>query len=261
MFDFLNFDQAFKLQSFTPPAVAETLAFDRHQFIETYKNHKKPKIALLMYRELSADLQDVKTTHRMAGALKNNDTTKELILARQKSTNDTGQRYSANNNWTWHFDDALVEDFLESGVKLVDRATIMRLVAADADDIKNSTGLLNVKKIEVEALKGYAAYFIELQVVPTLSNDLAMEVKATIKSIKTGEILAVASTLLLQTPKIIAPEEPLPVGNTSDTVLPDNYQPQFGKAITIKHFLTPAEQAKWLSNQLQGKLARYWQLN
>jgi len=90
----------------------------------------------------------------------------------------------------WAFEDGFLQPLTDANVKIVDRATIMRLVAADEQDKGGALAPLAVKQIEVDALRGYADIFIELLITASPKAQYGYAFKATAKDVKTGTLIA-----------------------------------------------------------------------
>jgi len=99
------------------------------------------------------------------------------------------KRYGPGEQWMWAFEDGALEPFLEAKAHVIDRATILRLVAAKAVEGKNIQPI-TVKQIEMDALKGNADIFIELLVSRFMYSPYGYEFKAAVKEVKTGKVLA-----------------------------------------------------------------------
>ncbi len=221
-------------------------------FSKTYKRVKKPKIALFLYRELTSEVLDHESPERLVFAGQYNKNKGNLIIAKQNNRNlDKGSRYLGSNDWSWRFEDKLMNDLLVSGVRLVDRATIMRLVAAKEEVYKDSTGMLSVKKIEMDALKGYADILLEVLVYPAKNKNRMYDVRLMAKKVKTGDIIATVSTTGIDLIEDIPEEET--VENEFDKIVP------IGSGYRKVKKQWPVEKtALWVSEHLKNNLANYW---
>ncbi len=222
-------------------------------FENAYRKNRSPKIAIFNNRELSQDILDWKENHRVVLAGKDKKQGDRLLVIAEGSTRfgDKGSRFSTSSDWKWRFENRLTEGFLSSGVKLVDRATIMRLVAADVDDAKDSSGLLSVKKIEMDALKDYADIFIEILAMPSKRPELEYELRASAKKVKTGEILARVTTFGHSFAPLKSQETD--TGNNYDRIVPEGYVKK-----TRRHHENPEQVADWILNELQHGLVLAW---
>jgi len=227
------------------PGVSET------SFQEAYAKAKKPKIALFLYRQLSQDILDYESSQRLAFSADNKkDGHSNLVIAKQNDYNiDKGVRYLTATDWMWSFENQLIDDFLASGVNIVDRATVMRLVAADVDVAKDSTGMLSGKKIETDALTGYADIFIEILALPSKDYQRRYEYRALAKRIDNGQLIATVTTLGRDT-EDFSFSGTESIANVSDSIEPSKRQIQNAeKAENI---------ARWLGWEIRNKLVSYW---
>ena len=227
------------------PGVSET------SFQEAYAKAKNPKIALFLYRQLSQDILDYESSQRLAFSADNKkDGHSNLVIAKQNDYNiDKGVRYLTATDWMWSFENQLIDDFLASGVNIVDRATVMRLVAADVDVAKDSTGMLSGKKIETDALTGYADIFIEILALPSKDYQRRYEYRALAKRIDNGQLIATVTTLGRDT-EDFSFSGTESIANVSDNIAPSKRQIQNAeKAENI---------ARWLGWEIRNKLVSYW---
>jgi len=227
------------------PGVSET------SFQEAYAKAKNPKIALFLYRQLSQDILDYESSQRLAFSADNKkDGHSNLVIAKQNDYNiDKGVRYLTATDWMWSFENQLIDDFLASGVNIVDRATVMRLVAADVDVAKDSTGMLSGKKIETDALTGYADIFIEILALPSKDYQRRYEYRALAKRIDNGQLIATVTTLGRDT-EDFSFSGTESIANVSDNIEPSKRQIQNAeKAENI---------ARWLGWEIRNKLVSYW---
>jgi len=232
--------------SSTRPAI-----YNDSQFSDNYKKARKPKIALFLYRELSQDVLDYSSNQRLVFAGQHKKDKSNLVVAKQNTYNtDQGHRHTSSTRWAWQFEDHLMNDLLSSGVKLVDRATIMRLVASKVDSSKDSTGLLSVKKIEMDALKGYADIFVEVLISPSTNRSLIYDVRLTAKEVKTGQIVATVTSMGQDFVGDELEDEVL-LGNTFDKIEPKGVK-------KIKKKWSTEKTAHWITSSLKNKLSMYW---
>ncbi|MGR9051773.1 MAG: hypothetical protein ACU84J_03925 [Gammaproteobacteria bacterium] len=218
-------------------------------FAKAYKKAKRPKIALLLHRQLSSDILDYDSHTRVAVAGKDKNGPVNLVVARQNdSFVDSGARYRTDADWGWRFENRIMDDMLAAGVDLVDRATIMRLVSARVDDAKDSTGMLSVKKIEMDALKGYADLFVEILALPSQDPRRPYEYRAVVKRVKDGTIIASVTTLGQAIDGFTGGGAEA-LGNVDDNIAPDGARVDPNIAENT---------AGWLGWSIRSKLAGYW---
>ena len=218
-------------------------------FQKAYVNAKKPKIALFLYRQLSQDILDYESSQRLAFSAENKkDGHSNLVIAKQNDYNiDKGVRFLTATDWMWSFENQLIDDFLASGVNIVDRATVMRLVAANVDESKDSTAMLSNKKIEIDALRGYADIFIEILALPSKDYQRRYEYRALAKRIDNGQVIATVTTLGNEIEEFSSSES---IANISDNIGP-------GKS-KVKSAEKAENIARWLGWKVRSKLVAYW---
>ena len=108
---------------------------------------------------------------------------------------DPTSRQAPPEDWMWQFEESFLREFLEANTILVDRATILRLVAADSGKQGDPHNLLSVKTVEMKALQEKADMFMELLVRRNPTAPIGYEFRATAKEVATGRILAIVSSL------------------------------------------------------------------
>jgi hypothetical protein len=98
-------------------------------------------------------------------------------------------------DWMWQFEESFLGEFLRAKAVIVDRATIVRLIAAQGGKQGDAHDLLSVKTVEMDAVKEKADMFMELLVRRNPASPVGYEFKATVKEVSTGRILANVSSL------------------------------------------------------------------
>lgn len=116
----------------------------------------------------------------------NNDS---LVLTSQQKKGLGGARSQVVETNMWRIENSFLNLFLEARANMVDRTTIMRLMASETDT--NSLVDIPEKTIEMSALKKYSDIYIEL-----LVNGAGQqyEFKAVAKETDTGKILGIATS-------------------------------------------------------------------
>jgi len=161
------------------------------RFEKAYKAAGRPRIAILLNRSLSDEVRDwamddgwvfyAETTGK--GGWRGEGYYVERV-------NETGARPSPREYWMWAFEDGFTKPFVESDATLIDRATILRLTAAKEQGSLGTLRPLAAKKIEMDALTGYADVFVEVLISTDPSSVYGSVFKATAKEVKTGKVLA-----------------------------------------------------------------------
>jgi hypothetical protein len=190
------------------PSMASGLsAAAKARFQAAYAAKKSPKMVVFLNRQLSDEVREwvtdtrrvVTGTHSETETVDGKETERTdkvggLTAHTQKHV-DSATRMSPNERWMWAFEDGFIQPLLGSGAKMVDRATIMRLVAASSGQQGNAHALLAVKKIEMDALKKHADVFVEILIARSPASLYGYEFKATAKEVNTGIIVASVTSL------------------------------------------------------------------
>lgn len=164
----------------------------REDFTRAYLKESSPRIAVWFNRELSDRVEEWVTPVRAKGALINNKGEVQQLEAsvQFRDGNDTA-REAGNEDWAWAFEDGFDRPFLDQGVKLVDRAMILRIVAAaDGSDPDKAKAL---KKIEVDALRGHADLMIELLIKRAPRSKSGYNYRAKVVNVNSGRVLALVN--------------------------------------------------------------------
>ncbi len=177
------------------------------RFRAAYGAKKNPKIAVLLNRQLSDEVREWVTDSRLvlAGGYSETKTVAGEKTEQTEATGGisgysqqqaaSGARPSPNERWMWAFEDGFIQPFLQSGAKMVDRATIVRLASASSGQQGSAYAPISVKKVEMDALKGYADIFVEILVSRSPSSLYGYEFKASAKEVDTGIIIANVTNL------------------------------------------------------------------
>lgn len=192
-----------------PPT--ETLKGTMRRFREAYEEKGKPRMAIFLNRELSDEVREWRTDEREVRAYKDSNLAAEREAEESsvnEKTHDRGSsvysqkhislskgRIAPDEIWMWKFEDGFLQPLLQTGVRVVDRATIMRLAAAESGQQGSAYSPITVKKIEIDALKDKADIFVEVLVTRNRSALHGYEFKATAKEVSTGILLANATSL------------------------------------------------------------------
>jgi hypothetical protein len=112
----------------------------------------------------------------------------ESTLGSQRRTPDEA-RAAPEEPWMWAFEQGFLRPFLEAGVSMIDRSTILRL-DADYQAVDDKLEPSSVKEIEIESLRKHADLYVELLVTASPDSPNGYAFKATVKEVGTGTILA-----------------------------------------------------------------------
>ena len=185
-----------------------SLAGTINRFSRAYATKGKPRIAIFLNRALSDEVREWRTSHRTVvegeGSISKSrethfshrETTAKgpLTVYEQKQIELGGGRRSPGESNLWAFESGVMNLFLRAGANLVDRATIMRLTVLK-DNQKDSTAQVSQNITEMKALVDKADIFVELLIARVPSSLYGYEFKAIAKEIKTGRIIAHATSL------------------------------------------------------------------
>ena len=193
-----------------------------------------------MNRQLSDEVREWTTNQRTIIIFDQ----KPLKIYNQFHNPLTTKRLSPHETWMWQVEDAFTYPLLSQQVRLVDRATIMRLAAADSGQQGSDVNPIAVKKVEIQALRKHADVFIEILVSKNPAKSGAYDFRATAKEVKTGLILANAISSRIQlTPQIL----------TKVVATDEGYQ---YKTETVK--VTTDEILQVLTSEVMRQLALRW---
>ncbi len=185
----------------------ESIAAAVERFRGAYASRGKPRLAVFLNRSLSDEVREWKTESRDVisgdGSITTSTVTEhgterdtitgDISLYEQKHIEDKA-RAGVAEGYLWSFEDGFVQPFLRAGTRLVDRATIMRLAAAESGKQGDAYDLMAVKKIEMDALLGKADILVELLITRHPSSPYGYEFKASAKDIRTGTLIANATS-------------------------------------------------------------------
>jgi len=99
--------------------------------------------------------------------------------------------FPTENTTIWKFENNFIKPFLEAKVNIVDRNVIIRLMGLS--EMQNKPiDEIDIKSIEMQALKEYADIYIELLINKDINSPTGYIFKAKAIDIKTGKLLAYA---------------------------------------------------------------------
>ena len=170
-------------------------------FKKKYKDMDSPRIAIYLNKELSDEILEWRriniTAHVDYNVEKSNFMDTKKIVGSEDAQIELKARnklYANRKNppeaWMWNFEDEFITPFVRNGVKLVDRALMLRLEAAKAVETADTSR----RTVEVDALKDKADIIIEILIKSVPRSALGVQFKATAKSVKDASIVAVANS-------------------------------------------------------------------
>ncbi len=183
------------------------------RFQSAYDAEQSPRMAVFLNRRLSDEVRDWVTDARGVLTIDyqaSRTTPGKPAERSQGETNiyrygqqrtDGGARSSPREKWMWAFENGFIQPFLQSGAKIVDRPTIMRLMAASTEKQQGAASSVSIKRVEMDALKGYADILVEILIARSPASAYGYEFKASAKEIDTGVIIANVTSLNWQQKK------------------------------------------------------------
>lgn len=183
-----------------PEEVAPEVA---NRFRRAYQKAHKPRMAFYFNRQLSARVTEwvepirgvrrtgYETTYGQRGTLKS-----DSYDSRSNELNvpDRARPHPGGEAWTWEFEDSVINKFLATGAKVIDRSMMMRVTAAQKGVGDTPDARPDVHKLETDALLGKADILVELLVTPRPTVKWGYEFRAVAKEVRSGEILASCSS-------------------------------------------------------------------
>ncbi len=160
-------------------------------FRTAYARRGKPRIAIFWNREFSDTMREwygsdrivIGERSRERQGDKRTSRSGETTIEYQTRVPDAG-RYQPSEGWQWEFEDGFMAAMFEAGAVLIDRATIVRMTGAQADEDASAAA------IEAQALRKMTDLFVEVLVAPSSRTTVGYELRAVVKDVRTGQILA-----------------------------------------------------------------------
>jgi len=156
----------------------------RDALSEAYQRAGSPRIAVLLNRELSDSVLEWSVERGMVisplGRIREFGLVQRIPLQ--------GAREQRSEGWMWAFEDALFAPCLEAGVRLVDRATILRLAANASGADRDLADTSSQRAVEMDALRGHADYLVEALVQADGGMDPTL--LARVIEVSSGQIMA-----------------------------------------------------------------------
>jgi hypothetical protein len=185
---------------------AEEIQGTIQRFANAYAGKGAPRIAVFLNRALSDDVREWRSSARLnvtrertkfqeeAGTETRRTSTVGGTAAAIEQPADSGGRPSPNEQWMWAFEDGFIRPLLDAKVKVIDRATIVRL-AATKEGRRTDAPSMAPKTIEMNALKDSTDLFVEILISRSPSSLYGYEFKASAKEVKTGQLVANVTSL------------------------------------------------------------------
>jgi hypothetical protein len=162
-------------------------------FRAAYGKRGKPRLALFWNREFRDTLEDWYAPFRVVerndlggavgGAVSLNGNVSLQRTTEPQLRNPAAERPQLRERYDWEFQDGFLAPFLEAGAQMIDRATVVRLTAADQ-------GGADPAAVETRALQGKADFIVLALATPSGQSRTGYELMARVIDIKTGAIVA-----------------------------------------------------------------------
>lgn len=174
------------------------------RFSDAYKFANEPRMVIFLNRSLSDEVSEwvplgrisvsgegtISKSGKNAGKSSYNEKIMgPVAITAEEYTGIGGERAPIEEGYLWAFEDGFTRAFLQTNARLLDRATIMRALAASKDKG------MGPKQVEMDALSDKADIYIEILIARSPGAQYGYEFKATAKEVKTGRILANSTSL------------------------------------------------------------------
>lgn len=196
----------------SPKRIAQAREELASEFLQAYKKEGEPKIAIFWNKKFDDQLSQWDATNRISKTGETNSDSKEKF--EPNSANDGYVRNTSGGSRIveaqyieekivakqrdgfgelndFSFSGGFVQPMLESGVYLIDRDAIMRLMQRDSAKSSGAEMISDTKKIETDALLGYADLLAEIVFSKEFSaaSPMNREFLVTVKEISTGRLI------------------------------------------------------------------------
>lgn len=171
----------------------------RAAFGEAYARQDRPRLAVYWNRTFSERLRQWVAARRLridraAEGRRGDDELEarsDTTVAVQRNRGQARQRATGLDRLAEaRFEAGFSGPFLDSAVRLVDRATIMRVTDSNLARGPGAERPDDARLVETEALKGFADYVLEITVLPDAAGPEAPAVRVRAKRIPDGVIVA-----------------------------------------------------------------------
>ena len=245
----------------TPETESNNKPLQTARFKGAYAKEGSPKIVILFNRELSDEVREWRTDYRavvsggdrIVEETTTKDTTKTTRTVGPSSAYvqahiDTQGRVTPREDWMWQFQESFIGEFLAAKANMVDLATILRLTAAKSGKQGDPHDLLAVKAIEMKALLDKADIMMETLVRRNNASPIGYEFRATVKKVKTGQILANVTSLSWKQSKL-------------NDITQDEYKATSRGYVKVKgdRMLQLDTAAKTLASDVMARLTQMWE--
>jgi hypothetical protein len=183
-------------------------------FAEAYARAGRPRIALWWNRVLSdRHTDDAREVARVTAEISADGRRASVESSSGRETRTEAERNTRlAERDLFQVETEFTRRLLDAGVRVVDRATLLRLAAAN----KQAPVQLDRLQLEMQALMGHADYFLEVLLSPDDAAPLGFGFRTDLKVVQTGQVLGTAYLSAM-------PELP-PPGRGSVVARPGGYE-------------------------------------
>jgi hypothetical protein len=196
----------------SPQKIAQAREELASNFLTAYKQEGEPKIAIFWNKKFDDQLSQWSATSRISTTGETSTDTKDKFEPNSANEgyvrNTSGGSRIVEAKYTeekieakkrdgfgelndFSFSGGFVQSLLESGVYIIDRDAIMRLMQRDSAKSSGAEMISDAKKIETDALLGYADLLAEIVFSKEFSaaSPMNREFLVTVKEISTGRLI------------------------------------------------------------------------
>jgi len=168
------------------PAAQQTL----QRFAQAYARAGRPRVALWWNRVLSdRHADESREVARVTAEVSADRRRASVEVFEGRETRDPAQRSTRlAERDLFQVETEFTRGLLDAGVRLIDRATILRLAAAH----KQKPADLDRQQLEMQALLGHAEVFLEVLLSPDDSAPLGIGFRTDLKTVQGGQLLGSA---------------------------------------------------------------------
>lgn len=168
------------------PAAQQTL----QRFAEAYARAGRPRVALWWNRVLSdRTADDSREVARVTAEVSADRRRASVEVFEGRETREPAQRSTRLvERDLFQVETEFTRGLLDAGVRLIDRATMLRLAAAH----RQNPADLDRQQLEMQALLGHAEVFLEVLLSPDDSAPLGIGFRTDLKTVQGGQLLGSA---------------------------------------------------------------------
>jgi hypothetical protein len=176
------------------------------RFRAVYAHRGAPRLALFWNRDLGDQLSRWETRRRHvvtgrgdaewqeAGKEPGRSAVSSEAIASEQRLSPDARRRGPGERLEWELQDGFLDPLMRAGVRVIDRATIIRIVGARESARGRPGESPEPQSVELVALQGFADILLEILLAPAPETDDGLEIRAVAKEIATGAIVTQVST-------------------------------------------------------------------